>query len=133
MKKLFKEKIPDKGLQGLYIRKRFPQFKYTGNGSWVGTLQPTKKSPLYKIKIVDRTPKFPRVYVIEPKLKEGAPHLYSDGSLCLFYPKDFSWRKNLLIAETIIPWASLWLYFYEIWLKTGYWYGYSVKHKPKLI
>jgi len=133
MKKPFKEKIPDKGLQTLCLRQRFPQFKSRGNGVWIGTLQPTPESTIYKIRVVDRAPKFPRVYVLEPKLIEGAPHVYSDGSLCLFYPKDFSWNKKSLIAETIIPWTSLWLYFYEIWLKTGYWYGNSVKHKPKLI
>jgi len=87
-------------------------------------------SQIYKIKIVDKGGAFPRVYVLKPKLVKGTPHLYSDGSLCLFYPKDFSWSKKSLIGETIVPWTALWLYFYELWLKTGNWYGESVEHKP---
>lgn len=27
------------------------------------------------------------------------------------------------IANTILPWTSLWLYYYEIWLGTGKWEG----------
>jgi hypothetical protein len=27
------------------------------------------------------------------------------------------------IAETIIPWTSEWLYFYELWVFTGEWHG----------
>ncbi len=130
MKKLFKEKIPDSGLQSLHIRQRFPQFKYNGRGVWVGTLQPTPVSPEYQIKITHKPPKPPVVNVLAPKLAEEAPHLYPDGSLCLFYPKDFSWTKNSLIAKTIIPWTALWLYFYELWLKTGIWHGHSIEHKP---
>ena len=29
----------------------------------------------------------------------------------------------MLIAETIVPWASEWLFYYEIWKGTGEWYG----------
>ena len=25
--------------------------------------------------------------------------------------------------ETIVPWASLWLYYYEVWHATGEWLG----------
>ena len=130
MKKPFKEKVPDRGIQILHLKQRFPQFKYKGKGVWFGTLQPMPHSQIYKIKIVDKVGAFPRVYVKEPKLAKGAPHLYSDGSLCLFYPKDFSWNKKSLIAETIVPWTALWLYYYELWLKTGIWYGNSIEHKP---
>ena len=27
------------------------------------------------------------------------------------------------IADTILPWTSLWLYFYELWHATGQWLG----------
>jgi len=27
------------------------------------------------------------------------------------------------MGRTILPWTSLWLHFYEIWLVTGVWHG----------
>jgi len=27
------------------------------------------------------------------------------------------------LADTILPWASLWFFYYEIWLATGEWVG----------
>lgn len=130
MRNPFKVKAPDRGIQTFHLRKKFPQFRYKGKGLWIGTLQPTPLSPVYKIKIIEQRNSFPKVFVLEPKLKNNPKHLYSDGSLCLFYPKDFSWSKKSLIAETIVPWSALWLYFYELWLKTGFWFGDSVEHKP---
>ncbi|MDY0295864.1 MAG: hypothetical protein RB296_00975 [Acidobacteriota bacterium] len=29
----------------------------------------------------------------------------------------------MIIAKTIVPWASEWLIFYELWLATGEWLG----------
>jgi len=29
----------------------------------------------------------------------------------------------MAIADTIIAWASEWLFFYELWLATGEWHG----------
>lgn len=29
----------------------------------------------------------------------------------------------MLIANTIVPWAVEWLFFYEVWLVTGEWGG----------
>jgi hypothetical protein len=36
------------------------------------------------------------------------------------------------IAATIVPWLSLWLYYYEVWLATGAWEGGGISHEPKL-
>ena len=30
-----------------------------------------------------------------------------------------------MIADTILPWAALWLVFYELWCDTGRWLGPS--------
>jgi hypothetical protein len=125
--------VPDLGLQIFHIQKKFPQFKYRRKGIWIGTLIPKSKSPAYKVKIIERRGKRPLVFVLEPKINENAPHIYPDGSLCIYYPKDFSWDKKTLIANTIIPWTALRLYFYEIWLETGIWYGESIEHKPRLL
>lgn len=34
----------------------------------------------------------------------------------------------MLIADTIVPWASEWLLHYEYWLSTGTWHGGG--HEP---
>jgi hypothetical protein len=34
----------------------------------------------------------------------------------------------MYISETIVPWAALWLAFYEIWLDTDHWYGPEAPH-----
>lgn len=72
----------------------------------------------------------PKVWVLNPALSKrkgvNIPHMYGQSTLCLFLPKDGSWRSNKLIASTIIPWASEWLYFYEMWHVTGKWLGGGV-------
>ena len=67
--------------------------------------------------------------MISPKLiqknGERVPHLYDQETqrLCLFMPKYEEWKPFMYISETIIPWASEWLVFYELWLSTGEWLG----------
>lgn len=95
---------------------------------WIGKLRPTPDSIEYTIKIQYELPIDPRVDVLEPflKLAEGKkhlPHIYREGCLCLFTPKKGEWNSGKSIAKTIVPWTSLWLYFYEIWLLTGEWFG----------
>jgi hypothetical protein len=120
--------VLDLGLQGFQVRHHFPDFSYhrrNGRGVWSGTLQPRLTSPVYQVEIEYRHGKSPTVRVIWPAIVAGAPHLYPDGSLCLYWPKEWRWRPDQLIAETIIPWTALWLYYYELWLDTGQWLGPS--------
>lgn len=95
-------------------------------------LQPTEFSISYKIKIIaNKNSTIVNIFVIEPKIKKyrngiKVPHLYNDGSLCLFYPKNDEWNYKQLWSETLIPWTSLWLFYYEIWIETGEWLGGGV-------
>lgn len=120
--------------QDLAIKSYFPSFQFQrkkGIPTWNGILQPTENSPLYYIRITYANDMVPRVWVTSPKIHIQAPHQYKDKSLCLYYPNDkeaASWSSNQYIAETIIPWTSLWLAFYEIWTITGKWYGSEVEH-----
>lgn len=41
--------------------------------------------------------------------------------MCLYLSPDFT--SQMLLADTVIPWAVEWLYHYEIWLATGEWCG----------
>jgi hypothetical protein len=115
-------------LQHLHIRHRFPGFSYqwaSGEGIWRGELQPREMSAVYMLEIRYRLGKVPLVRVLSPPLARKPPHVYSDGTLCLYWPKEWGWRGTYLIAETILPWAALWLYYYELWLDTGKWLGPS--------
>ncbi len=101
---------------------------------WEVNLQPTPLSRLYRIKLIYNINKNPEVYVLYPEQLElypgkvKLPHVYSTKkqNLCLYFPHANEWRKGMMVAKTIIPWASEWLQFYEIWLATGEWLGGGV-------
>jgi len=118
-------------LQNIRMLQKYPSFKYTKKGNfWKGHLQPTTSSPIYEVKI-----KYdwfrPKVFILNPQISKDAPHCYGDGSLCLYYPSDNSYNNSLFIADTIIPWTSEWLYYYEKWLEDEVWWGPEAPHSPK--
>jgi hypothetical protein len=78
-----------------------------------------QKKPLVEVKILDPI-------LIKNEKEEEIPHMYSQESLCLFMPKYNEFKKTDLICDTIIPWTSLWVYYYEIWHTTGTWLGGGV-------
>lgn len=128
----FRPKILSLGYQIQAMHADFPDFSFrrtSGVPTWYGTLQPTANSPVYQTKLVYRLPKPPQVWITTPTLRPDAPHCYKDKSLCLYYPKDQSWQPNMKISRTFIPWAALWLAFYEIWLETDQWYGEEAPHQ----
>lgn len=105
---------------------------------WVGKLQPTPLSCTYTIlvKLVDNKVE---TFVVKPKKlklykdEKVLPHVYSTQKqkLCLFFPDGTEWNKGKVLVDTIIPWASEWFYFYEIWLITGEWLGGGTVHDNK--
>lgn len=102
--------------------------------TWVGTLQPTIASRTYitRIECMQNRLK-PRVLIASPMLveREGKPipHLYPDGTLCLWQPAYYEWQPQFWIAKTVLCWASLWLFFYELWHACGEWLGEG-EHPP---
>lgn len=103
---------------------------------WRGRVIPSEQCASYTIDLEYRTdtrfvPR-PRVFVVEPSLRLvkncGCPHRHGDQEPCVYYHPGNEWRTDMLIAHTIIPWTSRWLYFYEIWLATGSWMGGGVAH-----
>jgi hypothetical protein len=117
-------------IQNFHVKSRFPNFNYRwshGVGLWTGFIKPTPLSTSYKVKISYKLGSIPDVFVLEPELKTRAgtvkiPHTYEAKRPCIYDPKT-DWDKSRFIAETIIPWFSLWLYFYEVWFQTGKWLG----------
>lgn len=99
-----------------------------GSVVWSGVLQPTPLSAAYLIRIRYALGSHPETRVVLPTLRDisgggGIPHTYPDGSLCLYRPSYGEWTSRRFIADTIVPWASLWLAHYELWLATGEWHG----------
>ncbi|OOM05691.1 hypothetical protein [Clostridium saccharobutylicum] len=137
-----KEKFPKPknvtlDLQIYKIKQSFPGFKFYRDESgtyWVGQLMPTSNSCIYTVRIVYKYKKPPQVFVIQPELLKLSPHIYADGSLCLYYPFDKDYNNNLsIISETIIPWTAEWLFFYEKWLDSGIWWGPEAPHGEQKI
>jgi hypothetical protein len=119
-------------LQNLHVQGRFPNFAFELRGGhagrWVGKLQPREASQTYTIAIDYRLGDVPHVRVLSPTLHPKAPHVYPDGTLCLYWPEKWPWRRAELLAETIIPWAAVWLHYYELWLDTDKWLGPASPH-----
>ncbi len=99
--------------------------------SWTGSIQPSGASQTYLVRIDYQLPRRPKAWVLEPKLRRRngspkIPHTFSDGSICLHCPRE--WTAQMLIADKIIPWLSLWLLHYEYWRAGGEWLGGG--HEP---
>ena len=113
------------------MKKLFPNFSLTWKGKvavWIGEILPTTLSQSYKVKVTYALGLPPNCYVLSPKLcrrdnKQRIPHTYTKNRLCLYLPNSGEWTPQMLIADTIIPWASLWLFYYEIWQAIGEWLG----------
>ena len=130
------------------IRAVFPDFSLTLNFSWMGVwegpLTPIMRR--YRIRVTyfrrrffeswTLTNVYAAVRVVHPVIGldprgtgDWPPHIYFNKTdpqnprLCLYDPKERSWGPEEYIAETIIPWASDWLFFFEGWLTTGKWEG----------
>lgn len=96
-----------------------------GRLTWRGRLQPTAASRSYLVGVDYVGNDFPVVRVLDPPLELDAegflPHLFAQGTLCLH--ERHEWHPDMRIVDTTMAWASEWLYFYEIWLATGLWFG----------
>jgi hypothetical protein len=123
-------RAPSLFVQKVYLDRYYPGSRCTVHQSelrWRGQLQPTSLSHSYVVKLGYKLHDVPRVHVVHPTLavREGEklPHVYEGNRLCLYLPRAAEWSKALLLAETIVPWASEWLLHYEVWLATGVWAG----------
>ena len=116
------------------LKKKYPDARTSwkrGVVSWTGQICPAPMCDTYTVNIAWRPGRSrPTVRVLKPTLEsrpgERLPHVFADDSLCLHYHEE--WSPKLKFAETIIPWTSEWLFFYEFWLTTGLWHGGG--HEP---
>ena len=137
MAKINKTKI-NIAIQAGKLKSYFPDSIVTispGRLVWKCTIKPTPLSKEYDIKLVYKIGANPNVYIINTKLRmaigeTSLPHVYDTKKqwLCLYYRKANEWNSSMLLSDTIIPWVSEWLYFYEIWVGSGIWYGGGIEH-----
>ncbi len=128
---------PNKGkriaIEKYLLEKHFSFIKAKLNGQVLecnGRCQPSEHSPVYTYKVTYTPDRPPKVTVVSPKIAyDENMHMYSDGSLCLYYPKDYSWTSTSHLYDTIIPWTHEWFIFYELYLLTGEWKHPFVDHK----
>lgn len=122
------------------LKSYFPESKIIRKGEkeliWVHTITPKPLSDMYKIKLHYRQAEGIEMYVLEPKLilargKFLLPHVYSTPKqqLCLYDPNGNEWHPGMFYVRSIIPWASEWLYHYEIWAGSGEWHGGGIEHE----
>jgi hypothetical protein len=107
----------------------------SGVVQWTGELQPADMTERYRVEIRYRLGRRPEVRVLNPVLQNQAngarvPHLFPDDTLCLYLTNSGEWSASQAIAETTVPWTSLWLYHYEVWHAIGEWMGGGV-HPPR--
>lgn len=118
-------------LQKREIEKRFSFLKCRIENDTLicrGIFQPNN-CKAYDVRIEFRAGCFPQVYILSPEIKPNNEiHIYSEGSLCLFYPSELKWKDTTSIAENTIPWIFEWILFYELYLLTGVWEGEYVPH-----
>lgn len=121
----------------LEMRAMWPNFQAEplrrGRLTWRGEVQPTPGSAVYTVKVIYSPPSPPKVFLEKPKLVRHAEHqsfnhVYPDGRLCLYDPRNGEWAPEMGIAKTIVPWTVQWLFYYEIWLITGEWCGDEAPH-----
>lgn len=104
-----------------------------GRLEWRCSVRPTPLSRVYSLHLAYQQGGTPITTVTAPDLTELAggrplPHVYTQRPprLCLYLPREQQWRPSLRLDETILPWAVLWLFYFEEWLVSDEWKGGGV-------
>jgi hypothetical protein len=97
---------------------------------WTFDAAPTPTSRRYRLRLTLTPTRSPNIVVLQPDLHALAngrrlPHVYrqSPVELCLWLPRLQEWHGGLPVASTIVPWAHLWLLYFEEWLVSNDWQG----------
>ncbi len=108
-----------------------------GRLTWRYSASPLPLSRDYDIRIEFRQGGKPEVFVDGPDLHTLAdgrriPHLYRQRpvKLCLYLPGTSEWQPWMLFDQTIVPWAMLWLFYFEEWLASDDWKGGGEHPEP---
>ena len=116
--------------QSYFMRAEFPDFRpVTNRGNWIswtGPLTPSPLSTTYTVQISYEVPTRPEITILSPALTprpdfKKIPHVFAGNKPCVHQAHE--WSGDSILAHTIVPWLSAWLYFYEVWYFTGLWLG----------
>lgn len=128
---------PRFGRQGLTVAQQMVLLRasklFPGEGvirgrglTWLCDVRPTPLSRKYRLRIKWSEEGGPDVFVEDPDLAllaGGAdlPHVYSQRPtrLCLYLPGVGEYQRADRLDLTVLPWAVLWLAYYEDWLARG--------------
>ncbi len=95
-----------------------------------GILQPLDYIEPYEIEIRVTSRLAPRVCIKNPKVPYNKDiHMFKNGNLCLFYPRDMLWNSSTSITEYTIPWIIEWILYYELYKISGIWEGPAAPHR----
>lgn len=104
---------------------------------WSFPTSPTPLSRRYHVRVEYRLGHVPRVFVEEPDLHaltdgRRLPHVYEQRPprLCLYLPGTGEWTPTKRLDQTIVPWAILWLFYFEEWLASNDWKGGGMHPPP---
>lgn len=133
---------PSLSQQHFFIKNKFPSSSITYNHPKLIVnikIKPNDLSRTYPVNIVyDAHTRKIKVFVkgnLQKLDRQDFPHIYAKdkklgiAQICLFYPIEKEWTTADWISDTIIPWASEWLFYYELWLGTGEWFGEGIEHE----
>lgn len=128
-------------VQAAGLRNLFPWGKISVNRrcvSWLGKVTPHEYARTYTLELFYKKNEVPKVWVREPDLIALAngrrlPHTYDQETqrLCLYLPDCGFWTDKKPVASTVMLWACLWLFYFELWLVTGEWHGQGVHPDPE--
>lgn len=101
---------------------------------WNFEVQPTPLSRSYVLHLIySQRGGGPVVIVTAPDLGALAggrklPHVYQQvpPKLCLYLPGAGEWADHKCLSQTVVPWAVLWLFYFEEWLSSDDWKGGGV-------
>jgi hypothetical protein len=98
--------------------------------TWRYSATPLPLSRIYDIRIEFEEGGRPEIFVDGPDLHmlsggRRVPHLYRQKppKLCLYFPKAYEWQSWMRLDQTVVPWATLWLFYFEEWLGSDDWKG----------
>lgn len=101
---------------------RFPGFRLRVDGSaslfWVGVLTPLSDTE-FVVAVVypaDYPYRAPSLWILEPDLTSGVPHMYPDGSICIHAN---NWDPERGTAVSCVTLIAGWLVAYVNWQRTG--------------
>lgn len=139
------------------LRRVLPEWRVRGGdcaGIWEGPIQPLSR--VYRVRLTYYGARFfdgfhldvppIAIHVLDPPIGALAraagvklPHVYPNRkdpdmpALCVYDPEAGEWTSSMLLVDTIVPWTSEWLFFYEGWEIDGRFGGVGRHPEPRSV